>query len=83
VAIFAKIMPMEINMIYERKHLRSLILYDNSSDVINFDFNSVLKLKNLESAQLCIFSQIPMQGFRAEGGLPRLVKLEIIGWQYF
>jgi hypothetical protein len=79
VAIFAKIMPMEVNMIHECKHLRSLFLYSNSSDVINFDFNSVTKLKDFESLQLRIFSQTPMQEFRAEGGLPHLVKLEIIG----
>jgi hypothetical protein len=62
-------------MIYECKHLRSLFLYDKSSDIINFDFNSVTKFKDLESLQLCIFSHTPMKEIRAEGGLPRLVKL--------
>jgi hypothetical protein len=70
-------------MIFESKHLRSLLLYDSTSDVVNFDFHSVTKIKNLESLQLCIFSQTAMQDIRAEGDLPRLVKLEIIAWQCF
>jgi hypothetical protein len=29
------------------------------------------------------FHHTPIQKIRAEGGLPRLVKVEIIGWRYF
>jgi hypothetical protein len=80
--IFAKITSMEMNMIYECTHLRSLFLYGDSSDVINLDFNSLTKLKNLETLQLYVCSLTGMEETGVEDDLPRLVKLEIIIWHY-
>jgi hypothetical protein len=74
---------MEMNMVYECEHLRSLFLYGDSSDVINLDFNSLTKMKDLESLQLCIFGHNNMGAIREECYLPRLVKLEIISLQHF
>jgi hypothetical protein len=80
--IFAKITSMEMNMIYECKHLKSLFLYSHFSGAINLDFNSLTKLQNLESLQPLVLRHTGMEEIRVDRDLPRLVKLEVVSWQY-
>jgi hypothetical protein len=81
--IFAKVTSTEMNMIYECKHLRNLFFYGDHRNVTNLDFNSLTKLKYLESLQLCIFRHSEMEDIPVKRDLPRLVKLEIVTWESF
>jgi hypothetical protein len=81
--IFAKLTSVDMGLIYECEHLRSLILHDDFSDAIYLDFNSLTKLKYLGSLQLCIFPHCGMGEFHAQCDLPCLVKLEIVTWTSF